>query len=75
MPPGMKTKESIADIFGKFGDIVDIIIKKDFAFVEFSAAEMADEAIKDLRVNSEMKVMMAYKPNKTESNSNKYNHE
>ena len=62
MPPGMKTSENIADIFGKFGDIVDIVIKKDFAFVEFSAQEMAEEAIKDLRVNSDMKIMMAYKP-------------
>ena len=49
-------------MIGKFGDIVDIVIKKDFAFVEFSAQEMAEEAIKDLRVNSDMKVMMAYKP-------------
>lgn len=41
-------KRDIQDLFGKYGDIVDILMKDDFAFVEFKQPESAATAIKEM---------------------------
>jgi len=35
-------------LFGKYGDIVDILMKDDFAFVEYKNPESAATAIKEM---------------------------
>lgn len=41
-------KKDIVEIFGKYGEIVDILMKEDFAFVEFVKTESAQLAIKEM---------------------------
>ena len=41
-------KKDILELFGKYGDITDILMKDDFAFVEFKQPESASSAIKEM---------------------------
>jgi RNA recognition motif-containing protein len=41
-------KRDILEMFGKYGDITDILMKDDFAFVEFKQADSAATAIKEM---------------------------
>lgn len=41
-------KKDIVEHFGKYGEIVDILMKEDFAFVEFVKTESAQLAIKEM---------------------------
>ena len=47
----------------KYGDIVAVTHKGNYAFVEFTKAEDADEAIKELTKSTDMKIQLAYSRN------------
>lgn len=55
MPPNTDEKK-LSEIFGKYGKIVDLVHKGNFAFVEFEKAEMADEAIMELTRTTQLRV-------------------
>ena len=54
--PANTDETKLAEIFGKFGKIVDLVHKGNFAFVEFEKADQADEAIMNLTKTTEMRV-------------------
>lgn len=41
-------KKQIVELFGKYGEIVDILMKEDFAFIEFVKIDSAQTAIKEM---------------------------
>ena len=45
---GSVKRKELLDMFAKFGEIVDILMKEDFAFVEYIKPEAAQQAIKEL---------------------------
>ena len=45
---GQVKKNQVNNLFGKFGEIKDILMKEDFAFIEFDKSESAQEAIKKM---------------------------
>ena len=44
---GIKRKE-LLEMFAKYGEIVDILMKEEFAFIEYIKPESANNAIKEL---------------------------
>lgn len=45
---GTVKRKELVEMFVKYGDIVDILMKEDFAFVEYIKPEAAQQAIKEL---------------------------
>lgn len=45
---GSVKRKELLDMFAKYGEIVDILMKEDFAFVEYIKPEAAQQAIKEL---------------------------
>ena len=41
-------EQDLADLFTKFGDIVDIVHKGHYAFVEYSETSYANEAVTEM---------------------------
>ena len=55
MPSGTDEKK-LSDMFNKFGEIISVTHKGNYAFIEFTKAEMADEAIREIRASTSMRV-------------------
>lgn len=45
---GQIKKKEIVELFGKYGEIVDILMKEEFAFIEYVKSESAQIAIKEM---------------------------
>lgn len=45
---GSIKRNELVELFGKYGEILDILIKDDFAFIEFKNTESAQIAIKEM---------------------------
>lgn len=45
---GKMKKNDILDLFSKYGEIVDLLMKEDFAFIEYQKSESAQLAIKEM---------------------------
>ena len=54
-------ERELSEIFMRYGEIVNIVHKGSYAFIEFSEPGCAEEAIKDMTASrSDFKVQMAY---------------
>jgi RNA recognition motif-containing protein len=58
---GTTDERELSEIFMRFGEIVSIVHKGSYAFIEYAETGCAEEAIKEMsQSKSELKVQMAY---------------